>query len=91
VISCELTRLSLTGITYEVAVEEKVNIMKAAASRRSPEESDMPKPAPSSVMGRSMDKENAEVSDFFFERCARSLFERMQLRVNRPIVFFARV
>ena len=65
-ISCELTRLSLTGITYAVAVEEKVNIMKAAASCRSPEESDTPKPAPSSVMGRSMDKENAEVFDFFF-------------------------
>jgi hypothetical protein len=90
VISCELTRLSLTGVTYAVAVEEKLNIMKAAASRRSPQESDTPKPAPSSVMGRSMDKGNAEGFEFFFERCARSLFERMQLRVNRPM-FFARV
>jgi hypothetical protein len=41
-------------------------------------------------MGRSMDKGNAEGFEFFFERCARSLFERMQLRVNRPM-FFARV
>jgi hypothetical protein len=65
VISCELTRLSLAGvITYAIAVEKKFNIMKAAASRRSPEENFTPKPAPRSGMGRSMDKGNAEV--FFF-------------------------